>query len=67
MKKYSTWILVGIIILLAVLLIGALLYLRNQPPQGRSSIPPVVVFKTNEPASSNLGPKLTNHAADRIQ
>jgi nitrite reductase (cytochrome c-552) len=60
MKKYSTWILVGIIILLAVLLIGALLYLRNQPPQGRSSIPPVVEVKPMEPDSSIWGQNFPN-------
>jgi len=55
MKKYGTWILVGIIVLLAVVLVGVLIYLYNQPPQQRAVVPPVVEIKPMEPDSSLWG------------
>jgi nitrite reductase (cytochrome c-552) len=60
MKKYSTWILVGIIILLAVVLVGTLLFLKNQPPQVRATIPPVVEVKPMEADSSIWGQNFPN-------
>jgi nitrite reductase (cytochrome c-552) len=55
MKKYGTWILVGIIVLLAVILAGVLIFLYNQPPQQRALVPPVVEIKPMEPDSSLWG------------
>jgi nitrite reductase (cytochrome c-552) len=55
MKKYGTWILVGIIVLLAAVLAGVLIYLYNQPPQQRAVVPPVVDIKPMEPDSSLWG------------
>ena len=39
MKKYTTFILVGIIVLLAAVLTGVLVFMRNQPPQERAFQP----------------------------
>jgi nitrite reductase (cytochrome c-552) len=55
MKKYGTWILVGIIVLLAAVLVGVLIYLYNQPPQQRAVAPPIVEIKPMEPDSSLWG------------
>ena len=60
MKKYGTWILVGIIVLLAVVLSGVLIYLYNQPPQQRAVVPPVVEIKPMEPDSSLWGQNFPN-------
>ena len=49
MKKYATsLVLVGIIIVLAAVLAGVLLYLKNQPPQQRS-FQPITTVKALEP------------------
>jgi nitrite reductase (cytochrome c-552) len=55
MKKYGTWILVGIIVLLAAVLAGVLIYLYNQPPQQRAVVSPIVEIKPMEPDSSIWG------------
>lgn len=55
MKKYGTWILVGIIVFLAAILVGVLIYLNNQPPQQRALVPPVVEIAPMEPDSSLWG------------
>ena len=36
MKKYTVMILSGIIVLLAVVLVGVLTFMKNQPPQARA-------------------------------
>ena len=42
MKKQSAvYILVGIIVVLAAVLTGVLIFLRNQPPQERAVIQPI--------------------------
>jgi len=55
MKKYAvSIILVGIIVVLAVVLSGVLIYLKNQPPQSRS-LPPVTAVQPLEPDSRIWG------------
>jgi len=55
MKKYAvSIILVGIIVILAVVLSGVLIYLKNQPPQSRS-LPPVTAVQPLEPDSRIWG------------
>jgi nitrite reductase (cytochrome c-552) len=55
MKKYATTIiLVGIIIVLATVLTGVLVFLKNQPPQQRA-FQPVTAIKPLEPDSSIWG------------
>ncbi len=54
MKRYTTLILVGVIIVLAALLTGVLLFLKNQPPQQRT-IQPVTTVQPSEPNSSIWG------------
>jgi len=36
MKRSTTFILVGIIVVLAVALVGVLVFMKNQPPQQRA-------------------------------
>ena len=60
MKKYTTLILVGIIVILAAVLTGTLLYLKNQPPQERSIIQPLVTVQPMEPDSSIWGTNFPN-------
>ena len=43
MKKYTTFILVGIILVLAAVLVGMLTFMRNQPPQERAFEPLVEI------------------------
>ena len=60
MKKYGTWILVAIIVILAAVLVGVLVFLNNQPPQQRAAVPPVVEVKPMEPDSSIWGQNFPN-------
>ncbi len=60
MKKYLTLILVGIIVLLAVLLTGVLIFMKNQPLQSRSILPQIVQVKPLEPDSSIWGLNFPN-------
>jgi nitrite reductase (cytochrome c-552) len=60
MKKYTTLILVGIIIVLAAILAGVLLFLKNQPPQERAVIQPLVTVQPMEPDSSIWGQNFPN-------
>lgn len=59
MKKYSTLILVGIILVLAAVLTGTLIFLKNQPPQQRAT-PPLVEIKPMEPDSARWGINFPN-------
>ncbi len=61
MKKYLnlTVILVGIILVLAVALVGVLTFMRNQPPQQRA-FEPLVEIKSTEPDSSLWGQNFPN-------
>jgi nitrite reductase (cytochrome c-552) len=60
MKKWTGFILVGIIIILAALLAGTLLYLKNQPPQERAVVQPLVTVEPMEPDSSIWGTNYPN-------
>jgi nitrite reductase (cytochrome c-552) len=60
MKKYTTLILVGIIIVLAVILAGVLMFLKNQPPQERAVIQPLITVQAMEPDSSIWGQNFPN-------
>ncbi len=54
MKKYTPFILLGIILVLAAVLTGALLFLKNQPPQLRT-LQLVTTVEPMEPDSSIWG------------
>jgi nitrite reductase (cytochrome c-552) len=60
MKKYTVLILVGIIIVLAAVLIGVLIFLKNQPPQERAIIQPIVAVQPLEADSSIWGQNYPN-------
>jgi nitrite reductase (cytochrome c-552) len=60
MKKSTSLILLGIIVILAAGLVGTLLYLRNQPPQERLVIQPLVTVEPMEPDSSIWGTNYPN-------
>jgi nitrite reductase (cytochrome c-552) len=60
MKKYTVLILVGIILVLAAVLIGVLIFLKNQPPQTRAVIQPVVTVQPLEGDSSIWGQNFPN-------
>lgn len=55
MKKSMGLILLGIIVILAVALVGTLLYLKNQPPQERSVVQSLVTVEPMEPDLSIWG------------
>lgn len=66
MKKYTTIILVGIIVVLAAVLAGVLLFLKNQPPQERAVIQPIVTVEALEPDSSIWGLNYPNEYSSLI-
>ena len=51
MKKYTTIILAGLVIILAAALVGVLTYVRNQPAEVRT-VEPLVEIAPMEPDSS---------------
>ena len=59
MKNYMTLILSGVVIVLAAVLVGVLVFMKNQPPQGRA-FEPVVEVKPMEPDSSIWGQNFPN-------
>ncbi len=60
MKKYTTLILVGIILVLAAVLTGVLVFLKNQPPQERAIIQPIATIQPLEANSSLWGVNYPN-------
>ncbi len=62
MKKYTTFILVGIIILLAAVLTGVLVFMKNQPVQTRSFVP-LVELAPMEPDSEKWSVDFPNQYA----
>lgn len=66
MQKYSTIILVGIIIVLAAVLAGVLIFMKNQPPQERA-FEPIVEIAPMEPDSSKWGVNFPNQWASLQQ
>ena len=59
MKKYTTVILAGIIVVLAAVLVGVLTFMKNQPPQERA-FQPLVEIKAMEPNSELWGRNFPN-------
>jgi nitrite reductase (cytochrome c-552) len=59
MKKYTNLILAGIIVILAAVLTGTLVFLKNQPPQERA-IASIVEIKPMEPDSAKWGINFPN-------
>src|SRR5512132_2329342 len=59
MKKYMTLILVGLVVLLSAVLVGVLVFMKNQPPQERA-FEPLVEIKPMEPDSSKWGVNFPN-------
>ncbi len=59
MKRYTHLILLGIIVVLAALLVGTLIFLKNQPPQNRATAP-VANIAPLEPDSSKWGLNFPN-------
>ena len=59
MNKYTNLILAGIIIVLAAVLTGTLIFLKNQPPQARA-IATIVEIQPMEPDSSKWGINFPN-------
>ncbi len=67
LKQYTVpIILVGIIVVLAAVLTGVLIYLKNQPPQSRS-FQPVTAVKPLEPDSSIWGLNFPNEYASLLK
>ena len=60
MKRYTTLILAGLVIVLAAVLAGVLIFLKNQPPQSRTTTPPIVEIKPMEPNSALWGQNFPN-------
>jgi len=59
LKKYTNWILVGIILVLAAILVGVLIFMKNQPLQERA-FQPVVEIAALEPDSEQWGLNFPN-------
>ncbi|HRQ23883.1 MAG TPA: ammonia-forming cytochrome c nitrite reductase subunit c552, partial [Anaerolineales bacterium] len=59
MKQYLNWILSGLVLVLAAVLIGVLTYVRNQPPQARG-FQPLVEIAPMEPDSALWGVNFPN-------
>lgn len=59
MKKYTTIILTGVIVLLSAILIGVLTFMKNQPPQERA-FQPLVEIEAMEPDSELWGRNFPN-------
>ncbi len=60
MKRYLTLILAGLVIILAVVLAGVLIFMKNQPPQERAILPQIVQIKAMEPDSALWGENFPN-------
>jgi nitrite reductase (cytochrome c-552) len=59
MKKYTTLVLVGLVLVLAAALVGVLVFMKNQPPQERA-IEPLVEIAAMEPDSAQWGINFPN-------
>jgi len=66
MKRNIIIFLIGIIILMALVLVGVLLYLKNQPPQKRAIVQPVTTIQPMEPDSSLWGLNYPNEYSSLI-
>jgi nitrite reductase (cytochrome c-552) len=59
MQKYTSLILAGLVVLLAAILTGTLIFMKNQPPQQRAT-QPLIEIKAMEPDSSKWGVNFPN-------
>lgn len=59
MKRYVTWVLAGLVILLAMVLAGVLIFLRNQPVEPRA-LATVITIDPMEPVSEKWGTNFPN-------
>ena len=59
MKRSMTLILVGLVVLLSAVLVGVLVFVKNQPPQERA-FQPLVEIKAMEPDSAKWGINFPN-------
>ncbi len=66
MKNYTTLILVGIILVLAAVLTGTLVFMQNQPAPQRG-VAPIVEIKPMEPDSSLWGQNFPNEYASFLK
>ena len=66
MKRSTTFILVGIIVVLAVTLVGVLVFMKNQPPQQRA-FQQLVEIAPLEPDSSLWGQNFPNQYASLLK
>jgi len=66
MKRYTTTILVGIILVLAAVLVGVLIFMRSQPSQPRA-FQPLVEIADKEPDSSQWGLNFPNQYASLLK
>ncbi len=66
MKKYSTLILVGIIVVLAAALTGTIIFMTNQPPQQRS-FTPLTEIAAMEPDASKWGLNFPNQYSSFVK
>jgi nitrite reductase (cytochrome c-552) len=55
MKKYTNFILLGIIVILVALLAGVLIFMKNHPVEQRAVVQPLVTVEPMEPDSSVWG------------
>ena len=62
MKRYITLILAGLVVLLAAVLAGVLIFMSNQPLQQRSFVT-LTEIKPKEPDSHNWGVNFPNQLA----
>jgi len=58
-KSPTSWILIGIIVVLAAVLVGVLVFVRNQPPQVRG-VPALAAVAALEPDSEKWGVNFPN-------
>src|SRR5512142_1604021 len=63
MKRYMTLILAGLVILLAAVLAGVLIFMKNQPPQQRATLPQIVQVQPLDPDSAIWGENFPNQWA----
>jgi len=66
MKRSTTFVLVGIIVVLAVALVGVLVFMKNQPPQQRA-FQQLVEIAPLEPDSSLWGQNFPNQYASLLK
>lgn len=66
MQKYTTFILAGLVVILAAVLAGTLIFINNQPVQQRA-IQPLTEIAAMEPDASKWGVNFPNHYASFLK